>query len=65
MLNMSKELDMKEKKFDIFIAPPELKNYKILDPEKAIEVFEIGYNTTKIKLEDPEIKSLVKTRLKI
>jgi NTE family protein len=61
MLNMSKELDLKEKKFDIFIAPPELKNFKILDPEKAIEVFEIGYRATKSKLEDPEIKKLIST----
>jgi NTE family protein len=59
MLNMSKELDHKEKKFDVFIAPPELKNYKILDPEKAIEVFEIGYRATKIKLEEPQIKNLI------
>jgi len=59
MLNMAKELDQKEKKFDIFIAPPELKNYKILDPEKAIEVFEIGYKATKDKLGDPEIRKLI------
>ncbi len=58
MLNMSKDLDHKAKKFDVFIAPPELKNYKILDPEKAIEVFEIGYKATKSKLEDPEVKKL-------
>jgi NTE family protein len=61
MLNMSKELDQKAKKFDIFIAPPELKNYKILDPEKAIEVFDIGYKATKSKLEDPEIQKLLST----
>jgi NTE family protein len=59
MLNLSKELETKEKKFDVFIAPPELKNYKILDPEKAIEVFEIGYKATKRKLEDPQIKKLI------
>lgn len=61
MLNMSKDLDQKAKKFDIFIAPPELRNYKILDPEKAMEVFDIGYKATKIKLEDKEIKKLVST----
>lgn len=59
MLNMSKELDHKAKKFDVFIAPPELKNYKILDPEKAIEVFGIGYNATKKKLEEQEIQKLI------
>jgi len=56
---MSKEVDLKAPKFDIFIAPPELKNYKILDPEKAIEVFDIGYNATKNKLCETEIKKLV------
>lgn len=61
MLNMSKEVVEKAKKFDVFIAPPELKNYKILDPEKALEVFEIGYNATTVKLEDPEIKKLLST----
>ena len=63
MLNMSKELDQKAKKFDIFIAPPELKNYKILDPEKAIEVFDIGYKATKSKLEDPEIRKLLSKKI--
>jgi len=61
MLNMSKELDHKAKKFDIFIAPPELKNYKILDPEKALEVFEIGFKATKSKLKEPEIQKLLST----
>jgi NTE family protein len=61
MLNLSKEVDLKEKKFDIFIAPPELKNYKILDNEKALEVFEIGYNATISKLEDPDIKKRIST----
>lgn len=59
MLNMSKELDEKAKKFDMFIAPPELKNYKILDPEKAIEVFDIGYKATIAKLAEPEVIKLL------
>lgn len=59
MLNMSREIDEKAKKFDIFIAPPELRNYKILDPEKAIEVFDIGYKATLSKLKDPDIKKLL------
>ncbi|HBC79937.1 MAG TPA: patatin [Bacteroidales bacterium] len=62
MLNMSKELDHKSQKFDLFIAPPELKNYKILDPEKAVEVFEIGYKATKNKLREPEIQRLLSTQ---
>lgn len=56
MLSMSREVIDKSKKFDMFIAPLELKDYKILDPEKAVEVFEIGYKATKNKLKDPEIK---------
>jgi NTE family protein len=59
MLNLSKDLDEKAKKFNVFIAPPELKNYKILDPEKAIEVFDIGYNATKSKLKEPEIQRFI------
>ena len=59
MLNLSKELELKEKKFDVFIAPPELKNYKIFDNEKALEVFDIGYKATIIKLEDPEIRKRI------
>jgi NTE family protein len=49
-LSMSREVTEKSKKFDIFIAPLELKDYKVLDPEKAGEVFEIGYKATMEKL---------------
>jgi NTE family protein len=49
-LSMSREVQDKACKFDLFIAPLELKNYKILDPEKAMEVFNIGYQATKNKL---------------
>jgi NTE family protein len=58
MLSMSKEIAEKAKKFDLFIAPPELRNYKILDPEKADELFSIGYKATKEKLKDADIKKL-------
>ncbi len=54
MLNMSKEVLEKSDRFDLFIAPPELKNYKILDPEKASEVFEIGYRAAIEKLTNSE-----------
>jgi NTE family protein len=50
MLSMSKEIGEKSKKFDLFIAPLELRNYKILDPEKAEELFSVGYKATKEKL---------------
>jgi NTE family protein len=56
MLSMSKEVAEKWRKFDLFIAPLELKNYGILDPEKAEDVFKIGYKATKEKLKDPAIR---------
>jgi NTE family protein len=56
MLSMSKEIIEKAKKFDLFVAPLELRNYKILDPEKASELFDVGYEATKEKLKDADIK---------
>ncbi len=58
MLSMSKEIGEKSKRFDFFVAPPELRNYKILDPEKADELFSVGYEATKDKLQDVNIKNL-------
>jgi NTE family protein len=59
LLSMSKEVIEKAKKFDLFIAPLELRNYKILDPEIAEDVFMIGYNATKEKLKLLDIKSVL------
>jgi NTE family protein len=59
MLNMSKELDHKASKFDVFVAPQELKKYKVMDPEKAAEVFEIGYKETIKKLKDPDNRKTI------
>jgi NTE family protein len=59
MLSMSKEITEKAKKFDLFVAPLELRNYKILDPEKAEELFEIGYKATMEKLKDPVVKTIL------
>lgn len=61
MLSMSKEITEKSRKFDIFIAPPELRNYGILDPEKAEELYKIGYKTTREKLKTPEVQQIIKT----
>jgi NTE family protein len=58
MLNMSKEVLEKKERFDLFIAPQELKNYKILDPEKAVEVFDLGYTAPIEKLRDPVIRQI-------
>jgi NTE family protein len=59
MLSMSKEIIEKAKKFDLFVAPTELCNYKILDPEKAAELFAIGYKATKNKLKEFDITRLL------
>jgi len=59
MLSMSKEINEKAKKFDLFVAPAELRNYKILDPEKAEELFEVGYKATIEKLKDSVIRSIL------
>lgn len=59
MLSMSKEIIEKAKRFDLFVAPPELGNYKILDPEKAGELFEIGFKATKEKLKEFDITKLL------
>lgn len=58
MLNVSKEVIEKARKFDLFIAPLALRNFKILDPEKSEEVYRVGYKATKEKLKDPDIKKL-------
>ena len=63
MLTMSREVGEKSKKFDLFIDPPELKNYGILDQEKADDVFKIGYKETKEKLKDPEIQRLISSKV--
>jgi NTE family protein len=59
MLSMSKEIFEKAKKFNLFIAPPELRNFKILDPEKASELFEIGYKATNEKLQTVDVENLI------
>ena len=59
MLSMSKEIIEKAKRFDLFIAPLELRNFKILDTEKAEELFTIGYNATKEKLNEFDVNNLL------
>lgn len=63
MLSMLREVLEKSGKFDLLIAPIELKNFGILDPEKAEELFKIGYKETKEKLKDPYIQKLISTKL--
>jgi NTE family protein len=59
MLSMSKEIIEKSKKFDLLVAPPELRNYKILDTEKAEELFSIGYKATEEKLKNINIENII------
>jgi NTE family protein len=58
LLNVSKEVLEKSKRFDLFIAPQELRNFKILDPEKSQEVYLVGYAATKEKLREIEYNKL-------
>ncbi|HUX96005.1 MAG TPA: patatin-like phospholipase family protein [Bacteroidales bacterium] len=57
ILSMNQEVTEKADKFDFLVAPPELINYGILDPEKAEELFALGYKATKEKLKN---KALLK-----
>ena len=56
MLSMNREVQEKADKFDFFVVPLELKNYGILEPEKAMEIFNIGYNETVKQLKDKTIR---------
>jgi NTE family protein len=59
MLRMSEEAKEKAHKFDLFIAPLVLRNFGILDPEKAEELFSIGYDATKKKLKAIDVEKLL------
>jgi predicted acylesterase/phospholipase RssA len=56
LLSMSKEIVEKDDKFDLLVAPPDLRNYGILEQDKAEELFTLGYKTTKEKLRDKIIR---------
>jgi NTE family protein len=59
MLSMSKEIIEKAKKFHLLVAPTELTNYRILDPEKASELFDVGYKATIKSLKDFDIEKFL------
>jgi NTE family protein len=59
ILSMSKEVTEKSRRFGLLVAPPELSNYKILDPEKAEELFNVGYRATLEKLRNADINSII------
>jgi NTE family protein len=46
-LGVSKDIKEKSHRFDLFIEPPELEKFNILNPDKAMEIYEIGYKATK------------------
>ena len=55
-LSMSKEIAEKDDKFDLLVAPPDLRNYGILEQDKAQELFTLGYKATKEKLRNTIIR---------
>lgn len=59
MVGMAREIPEKSKKFDLFVSPPELGNYRVHDTLRAPEMFEIGYRNTKEKLKDFDIVRLL------
>lgn len=59
-LSMYKDIKDKRARFTILIAPPELKNYALLDPGKAEELFEIGYKRTLAELKNCASFALLK-----
>ena len=63
MIMVAREITEKSKRFDLFIAPQDLRNYGILSPDEAEAVFKIGYKATKEKLKEPEVQQLIALKL--
>jgi len=63
MLNQAREVEEKGKKFDILFAPKELTMFGILESDRADDLFEMGYNNAKEKLNDPEIQRIISSKL--
>ncbi|MFN8242058.1 MAG: patatin-like phospholipase family protein [Bacteroidales bacterium] len=59
LLSLSKEINEKEKRFSLLFAPPELSNYKILDPVQSAEVFALGYEYARKILGSPATRKLL------
>jgi NTE family protein len=62
MLDQTKEVLEKKKNFDLLIAPPELTKFGILEVEKADDIYEMGYKTTKERLRDPEVQKILASK---
>lgn len=63
MVGMSKELFEKAKKFDLFIAPEDLRNFRVTDTIKAKEMFDVGYKATKEKLRDFDVRKILEKKM--
>ena len=58
ILSMSKEVNQKTHKFDLYVEPLELKNFGVLDMQEADAVFDIGYKAAKEKLRSREYQKV-------
>jgi len=56
MLDQTKEAEGKEGRFDLFIAPAELKNFGFLETDKADALFKLGYKVTCEKLKKADLR---------
>jgi NTE family protein len=59
MLDQTKEAEGKSGRFDLFIAPDELKNFGFLDVDKAEDLFKLGYKFTCEKLNKFDLSSFL------
>lgn len=59
LLNLSREVMAKAVKFDLLVAPTELRNYPVLYPEKSEDIFKIGYEATREILKSKEIMNKI------
>jgi hypothetical protein len=55
MLNQAKEAEEKSGKFDLLIAPAELKRFGFMDVDQADELFNVGYKVTCEKLNKTDL----------
>jgi NTE family protein len=62
-LSVSKELEYKKKKFQIFIAPDDLLIYNAFDQSNAKKIFNIGYETAMIRINEFRAASMEALRL--
>jgi NTE family protein len=61
-LSVTKDLQQKRRKFDIYINPPELIKYNAFDQDKSHELFELGYRSCKEKITEYRNKPAKKSR---